>query len=107
MAEARVKLPDKVKKGEVFEIKTLISHPMETGQRKDGAGKAIPRLIVNKFTCRYNGKEVFGADWAPAISANPYLSFFAVADASGKLEFEWIDDAGKKYAHSAELKVEG
>lgn len=107
MAEPRVKLPDRVKKGEVFEIKTLISHPMETGQRKDGAGKTIPRMIISKFVCRYNGREVFSADWAPAISANPYLSFFTVADVSGKLDFEWIDDAGKKYVYSADLKIEG
>lgn len=107
MTEPRVKLPDRVKKGEVFEIKTLIAHPMETGQRKDSAGNAIPRMIINKFVCRYGGREVFSADWAPSISANPYLSFFATAGASGKMEFEWTDDAGKKYFHSAELKVEG
>ncbi len=107
MAEPRVKLPDRVKKGEVFEIKTLISHPMETGQRKDAAGKTIPRMIISKSVCRYNGQEVFSADWAPAISANPYLSFFTVANASGKLDFEWLDDSGQKYAYSAELKVEG
>ena len=107
MAEPRVKLPDRVKKGEVFEIKTLISHPMETGQRKDSAGKTIPRMIINKFVCRYNGREVFSADWAPAVSANPYLSFFTTAAASGKLEFEWIDDEGRKYVHTAELKVAG
>ncbi len=107
MAEPRVKLPDRVKKGEVFEIKTLISHPMESGQRKDGAGKTIPRMIINKFVCRYNGREVFSADWAPAISANPYLSFFTTATASGKLDFEWTDDEGKKYVYTAELKIEG
>jgi sulfur-oxidizing protein SoxZ len=106
MAEPRVKLPEKVKKGEVFEIKTLISHPMETGQRKDDQGKTIPRMIVSKFVCRFNGEEVFSAELAPAISANPYLSFFTVATASGKMEFEWTDDAGKKYAYAADIKVE-
>ena len=106
MAEPRVKLPEKIKKGEAFEIKTLISHPMESGQRKDSAGKTIPRMIINRFVCRYNGEEVFSADWAAAISANPYMSFFTVATASGKLEFEWIDDDGKKYAYAADIKVE-
>jgi sulfur-oxidizing protein SoxZ len=106
MVEPRVRLPDKVKKGEPFEIKTLITHPMETGQRKDDQGRVIPRMIVNKFVCRLNGEAVFSADLAAAISANPYLSFFAVADASGRMEFEWIDDAGKRYIHTAEFKVE-
>jgi sulfur-oxidizing protein SoxZ len=107
MAEPRVRLPDRVKKGEVFEIKTLISHPMESGQRQDAAGKSIPRLIINKFTCRLNGREIFSADWAPAVAANPYLSFFALAAESGKLDFEWADDTGRKYLHTANLKVEG
>ncbi|MCK6454421.1 MAG: thiosulfate oxidation carrier complex protein SoxZ [Alphaproteobacteria bacterium] len=106
MSEPRVKVPEKVKKGEVFEIKTLISHPMETGQRKDGDGKVIPRMIINKLVCRYNGEEVFAAELAPAISANPYLSFFTQATASGRLEFAWTDDAGRTYTHTAQLTVE-
>ena len=106
MTEPRVRLPEKVKKGEAFEIKTLISHPMESGQRKDAQGKAIPRLIINRFTCRFNGEEIFSADWAAAISANPYLSFYASLPESGKLDFEWVDDEGKKFAHSATIKVE-
>jgi sulfur-oxidizing protein SoxZ len=90
----------------VFEIKTLIAHPMESGQRKDAQGKTIPRMIISRFVCRYNGEDVFSADWAPAVAANPYLSFFTVATASGKMEFEWLDDAGKQYAYAADIKVE-
>lgn len=106
MTEPRVKLPEKIKKGEAFEIKTLISHPMESGQRKDAQGKTIPRLIINRFACRFNGEEIFSADWAAAISANPYLSFYAAVSEGGKMDFEWVDDEGKKYAHSAVIKVE-
>ena len=106
MAEPRVKLPATVKKGEPFEIKTLISHPMETGQRKDDQGKVIPRMIINKLVCRFNGEEVFSAELAPAISANPYLSFFTVVNDSGKFEFEWTDDEGKKYAFAQAIKAE-
>lgn len=106
MTEPRVRVPEKVKKNEPFEIKTLISHPMESGQRKDAQGKTIPRMIINRFVCRFNGEEVFSADWAAAISANPYLSFYASLPDSGKLEFEWVDDEGKKYAHSVAVKAE-
>jgi sulfur-oxidizing protein SoxZ len=74
MTEPRVRLPDKIRKGEPFEIKTLITHPMESGQRKDAQGRVIPRMIVNRFTCRLNGEEIFSADLAAAIAANPYLS---------------------------------
>ena len=68
--KARVKVPKQVKKGEVFQVKTLISHKMETGQRKDKkTGMKIPRMIINSFVCNYNGKKVFDCDWGAAIAA--------------------------------------
>lgn len=106
MAKPRVKVPAQVKKGEVFEIKTLISHKMESGRRKDKqTGKIIPRKIINKFICKYNGEEIFRADFHPAISANPYLSFYAVATESGELEFMWVDDDGTEYRTNARINV--
>tara|TARA_Y100001960_G_scaffold316158_1_gene382698 strand:+ start:926 stop:1255 length:330 start_codon:yes stop_codon:yes gene_type:complete len=94
--KARVKAPKSVKKGESFQIKTLISHKMETGLRKNNkTGEKIPRHIINKFMCTLNGKEVMSADWLPAISANPYMSFYMKAMESGKLVFSWTDDKGK------------
>jgi sulfur-oxidizing protein SoxZ len=103
----RVKLPKKAAKGEVIQIKTLISHTMESGQRKDRkTGEKIPRKIINKFGCTFEGKEVFSADWHPAISANPYLSFYTVATESGTFEFAWTDDDGSVYSTTAKLTVE-
>ena len=58
----RVKVPKSASAGEVITIKTLISHPMESGQRKDNDGNAIPRQIINKFTCEFNGQMVFSCD---------------------------------------------
>jgi len=103
--KARVKAPKSAKKGEAFQIKTLISHKMETGQRKDKKGNKIPRDIINKFVCTYNGKEVFSADWHPAVSANPYLAFYVKAEESGSLEMIWTDDAGKAVKKTAKVKV--
>jgi len=103
--KARVKAPKTAKKGEAFEIKTLISHKMETGQRKDKKGNKIPRDIINKFVCTYNGKEVFSADWHPAVSANPYLAFYVKAEESGSLEMTWTDDAGKAVKKTAKVTV--
>jgi sulfur-oxidizing protein SoxZ len=95
MAEKpRLKVPKEAKKGEVIEIKTLLSHVMETGQRKDAAGNVIPRKIINKFTAEFNGKPVFSADLEPAIAANPYLQFTAKVDESGTFKFTWTDDDG-------------
>jgi sulfur-oxidizing protein SoxZ len=95
MAEKpRLKLPKEAKKGDVIEIKTLIAHTMESGQRKDKDGKIIPRKIINKFTCAFNGKPVFSVDIEPAVAANPYLQFFAKVEESGTFRFSWTDDDG-------------
>jgi len=95
MAEKpRVKLPKDAMKGEVVQIKTLISHVMETGLRKDQAGNTIPRKIINKFTCEFNGKPVFSVDIEPAVAANPYLQFAAKVEESGTFKFTWVDDDG-------------
>jgi len=108
MAEPRVKVPKSVKKGEVFQVKTLISHKMETGLRKDKkTGNKIPRKIINKFVCTYNGKEVFVSDWHPAIAANPYIAFYVKATESGKLDLKWTDDDGKTITKSADITVSG
>jgi sulfur-oxidizing protein SoxZ len=108
MAQAhlpRVRVPSGVKAGDIVEIKTLIAHEMETGQRRDGQGKPIPRKIINRFTATFEGREVFRADWYSSISANPYQSFFLKATKSGLLEFIWKDDDGSEYRTSARLIV--
>ena len=101
----RVRVPASAKPGEVIEIKTLISHEMESGQRKDSSGKVIPRRIINKFTAAFNGKVVFEADWNPAISANPYQSFFYKATEPGEFTFTWKDDDGSDYVATNKLTV--
>ncbi len=105
MSTARIRLPASIKKGEAVEIKTLVTHTMESGQRRDAQNNVIPRKILNKFTCHYNGKEVFRADLAPAISANPYLAFFVIATESGTLDFVWTDDDGSTIKESTKIAV--
>jgi sulfur-oxidizing protein SoxZ len=101
----RVRVPAEAKAGDIIEIKTLLSHDMESGQRKDPAGNLIPRKIIKHFSAKFNGKEFLSADWYPAISANPYQSFFFRAKESGTLEFIWTDDDGSEYKSSHPLKV--
>ena len=105
MTKPRVRMPSEAKQGDVIEIKTLISHPMETGYRRDTQGQLIPRQIIHTFICTYNGEEVFRADWHPAVAANPYLAFYTVATESGQLRFEWVDDDGTAYTAEAEITV--
>jgi|SRR6185437_2959209 sulfur-oxidizing protein SoxZ len=95
MAEKpRLKIPKEAKKGELIEIKTLIPHIMESGQRKDKDGKPIPRKIINTFRAEFNGKPVFSANLDSAVAANPYMQFFAKVEESGTFKFSWTDDDG-------------
>lgn len=103
----RVRVPNKVARGETIEIKALISHEMESGQRKDKQGNIIPRKIINRFESRYNGELVFAMDLHPAISANPYIAFKLKVDEPGELDFKWVDDDGSVYTHKAKIAVEG
>lgn len=101
----RVRVPANAKKDEIIEIKTLISHEMESGQRRGADGKPIPRKIINNFTASFNGRKFFEAAWHPAVSANPYQSFFFKASESGEFTFAWKDDDGSTYESKARLTV--
>jgi sulfur-oxidizing protein SoxZ len=105
-AKPRMKLDKKqAKKGDIVEVKALVSHVMETGQRKDSAGKVIPRKILNKFVATVNGKEVFSADFEPAVSANPYIQFKFKAQESGPVVLTWVDDDGSKIVGEDKVTV--
>ena len=101
----RIRVPERAKVGDVIEIKTLISHVMETGQRKDQEGRPIPRNIINTFTATFNGKEVFKVDLQPGISANPYLVFNMRVPGPGDLELSWLDDSGAKIVEKVKINV--
>ena len=91
----RIKLDKKeAKKGDLVEVKALVSHVMETGQRRDAAGNIVPRKILNKFVCTVAGKQVFAADFETAVSANPYILFMFKAQESGPVVLTWTDDDG-------------
>jgi sulfur-oxidizing protein SoxZ len=106
MASALINVPPRARRGDVIEIKTLMSHIMETGYRRTAEGEVVPRDIITSFTCRYNGVEVFRADLFPAIAANPFITFFTVATESGKFDFEWVGDNGFGETASASITVE-
>jgi sulfur-oxidizing protein SoxZ len=104
---ARVQLPKQARRGEIIEVRIAIQHTMETGFRFDHSGKPIPKNVVNQVVCRYNGDEVFRAELGSGVAANPYLQFYTVADASGELVFEWVDDAGSRGSERAQIEVTG
>jgi sulfur-oxidizing protein SoxZ len=106
MPSALINVPKKAKRGDVIEIKTLMSHIMETGYRHTATGEVVPRDIITSFACRYNGAEIFRADLFPASAANPFITFFTVATESGKFDFDWIGDNGFAESASASITVE-
>ena len=101
----RVKVPKKAKAGDTITIKTLISHKMESGQRKDKEGNIIPRSIINRFVAEFNGENVIDVTLEPAISTNPYFQFEAVVPETGEFKFIWYDDDGSVYETTKKIEV--
>ena len=101
----RVKVPKSASAGEIITIKTLISHKMESGQRKDKDGNKIPRSIINRFTCDFNGQNVIDVQMEPAISTNPYFQFEAVVPEAGEFKFTWYDDDGSICEKSKNISI--
>jgi sulfur-oxidizing protein SoxZ len=93
-------------KGGVTTVKALITHPMETGMRKDKkSGKKIPAHYIQDLTAEHNGKKIMNADWGPAVSTNPYLSFkFTGAKAGDKLKLSWVDNKGNSDSTDVVIK---
>ncbi|HSB48528.1 MAG TPA: thiosulfate oxidation carrier complex protein SoxZ [Burkholderiales bacterium] len=105
MARAVVTVPASAKRGEVVEVKALVQHAMETGFRRTQLGEVIPRDIIRSFVCTYDGEEVFRAEFHPAISANPLITFSLIATASGTVVFRWTGDRGFSLTESAKIAV--
>mgnify|MGYP003702173103 FL=1 len=93
-------------KGDTTTVKALITHPMETGLRKDKkTGKKVPAHFIQEVTAKHNGATVMTAQWSGAISKNPYLSFqFAGGKAGDSLELAWVDNKGGKDSVTAKVK---
>ncbi|SHK02168.1 sulfur compound chelating protein SoxZ [Shimia gijangensis] len=101
----RVKVPKTAAAGDTITIKTLISHKMESGQRKDKEGNVIPRSIINRFTCEFNGQSVIDVTLEAAISTNPYFEFESTVPEAGEFKFTWYDDDGDVYDTSKKIAI--
>ena len=101
----RVRAPRSSAAGEVHTIKTLISHPMESGQRKDSDGNTIPRSIIHRFTAEFNGESIIDVEMEPAIATNPYFEFEATVPEAGEFTFTWYDDDGSVYTETAAVEI--
>lgn len=100
-----INAPKQARRGEVISIRATIAHPMETGFRSDSSGRTLPRDIVRRFSCHYNGEAVFSAELFSAIAANPYIAFHTLATDSGTLELRWEGDHGFVHTETVTLTV--
>lgn len=105
MARALIQIPPSVRKGDSVEVRTLIAHPMETGHRVDATGRRVPRSLIRRFTCHYDGELVLAAELHPAVAANPYFAFHTIARDSGTLTFVWQGDDGFARTESVRIDV--
>ena len=105
MARAIVNVPASARRGEIIEIKALVAHEMETGFRRTQLGALIPRDIITRFVCAYNGVQIFRAEFYSAIAANPYLAFTMRVTESGTIVCTWTGDNGYSHTESAAIAV--
>ncbi|WP_298936268.1 thiosulfate oxidation carrier complex protein SoxZ [uncultured Ruegeria sp.] len=103
--KTRIKLPREVRAGDMITIKTLITHRMESGQRIDPVGVPIPRSIIHRFLCTFDGETVVDLEIGPGISTNPFFEFEATIPGSGVFTFAWFDDDGAIYTDSKAVVV--
>lgn len=96
-------VPPRARVGEVVEIRALIQHPMESGYRVNSEGQTLPRDLVRRVVCRFDGEEVLSAELHPAIAANPYLSFWLRVPRSGTVSVSWQGDRGFAHQESARI----
>ena len=90
--------------GDKTTVRILMAHEMESGQRKDAAGKIIPAWFIQEVTAQHNGKTVLTAQWGPAVSKNPYLQFAFKGGAAGdKIVVTWTDNRGDKRTDEAAI----
>jgi sulfur-oxidizing protein SoxZ len=106
VARAIVKVPARARRGEIIELRAIVGHVMETGFRHTEKGALVPRDIIRQMVCRYNGIEIFRAEFHPAVAANPLVVFNTIATESGRIEFTWTGDNGFAASESAPIAVE-
>jgi sulfur-oxidizing protein SoxZ len=105
MARTLINCPKEVKRGEDFDIRVLIAHPMESGQRHDDVGQLIPRFIIKEFDCSYGSEEVLRIEMFPAIAANPFFTFSVRAVDSGTITLRWVDDNDAAQSETVDITV--
>jgi sulfur-oxidizing protein SoxZ len=100
IGEARIKVPDRITRGEVIVVNSIISHPMDTGFFRNADGDAIPAYFIKEVVVTYGEEEVARFEWTSGISRDPVVTFTIKADKEAPLTMVWTDNKGAAFKQS-------
>lgn len=103
IGEARIKIPDRIKRGDLITVNSIISHPMDTGFFRTAEGTPIPAYFIKDVVVTYAGREVARFEWTSGISRDPVVSFTVKADEEGPLTMVWSDNKGAAFRQSVNI----
>jgi sulfur-oxidizing protein SoxZ len=103
IGEARIKIPDRIKRGDLITVNSIVSHPMDTGFFRDAEGEPIPAYFIKQVVVTYGGEEVARFEWTSGISRDPVVSFTLRADREAPLTMVWTDNKGATFKHSVNI----
>jgi sulfur-oxidizing protein SoxZ len=103
IGEARIKVPERIRRGDLVTVNSIVSHPMDTGFFRDAAGDPIPAYFIKHVVVTYGGEEVARFDWTSGISRDPVVSFTLRADKEAPLTMVWTDNKGATFKQSVNI----
>ena len=103
IGEARIKVPERIRQGDLVTVNSIVSHPMDTGFFRDAAGDPIPAYFIKHVVVTYGGEEVARFDWTSGISRDPVVSFTLRADKEAPLTMVWTDNKGATFKQSVNI----
>ena len=103
IGDARIRLPDRIAKGDVITVNSIVSHPMDTGFFRTREGDPIPAYFINEVVITYGGDEIARFEWTSGISRDPVVSFTLRADREAPLAMTWKDNKGGVYTQSVDI----
>ncbi|MDQ3209072.1 MAG: thiosulfate oxidation carrier complex protein SoxZ [Gemmatimonadota bacterium] len=103
IGEARIRVPDRIQRGDLIIVHSIVSHPMDTGFFRDADGDPIPAYFIEHVVVTYGGTEVARFDWTSGISRDPVVSFTLRADKEAPLTMTWTDNQGATFRQSVNI----
>ena len=103
IGEARIRVPDRIRRGDLITVHSIVSHPMDTGFFRDAEGDPIPAYFIKQVVVTYGGSEVARFEWTSGISRDPVVSFTLRADKESPLTMVWTDNKGATFKQSVNI----